>query len=211
MLCPVHRVRITSIGLLEHLEADVAGGQWLTEHVLVEVLAGSDAEVEAPVEHGGRRGRSLGDDSGMNAKGRAGDSGRDPKPCRGRDAADGAPHEWALALRVSATDGSGPRSRRSPSPPARPSAPAGRAHWLRAPRRKGSNRRSPCELLYPSIRRSNSVFTAAQPRPGGQPRMRPWPPFGSRARPAGWTRGAPSPRRAAQGSTRGAGRAPRSP
>jgi hypothetical protein len=87
-------------GLLEHLEAHVDLGPAVAEDVLVERLAAAHAEVEAPLEQNGARGRGLGDDRGVDADGRAGDAGRDREPRGLRDGADRRPHERAVALLV---------------------------------------------------------------------------------------------------------------
>jgi hypothetical protein len=69
--------------------------------VLVQLLAGADPEEEAAFHHhlGGRGG--LGDDGGVDADRRTRDAGAELQPLRRlRDAADHAPDERALALRV---------------------------------------------------------------------------------------------------------------
>jgi len=86
--------------LLEHLEAHVDLGPAGAGDVLVEGLAGPDAEVEAAVEQDGARRRGLGDDRRVDARGRAGHRRRDGQACRRRQRADHGPHERAVALGV---------------------------------------------------------------------------------------------------------------
>src|SRR5919204_4427207 len=87
--------------LLEHLQPRLRPRPARARDVLVQLLAGADAEEEAAVHHGrARRGR-LGADRRGDADRGARDASAEPDPlrCFG-DAADHAPDEGALALRV---------------------------------------------------------------------------------------------------------------
>ena len=88
--------------LLEHRDALVGRGPADAGDVLVQVLAGADAEEEAAGPHHRRaRRRGLRDDRRVDADQRAGDARAEPEALgRLRDAADHAPDERALALRV---------------------------------------------------------------------------------------------------------------
>ena len=88
-------------GLLEPLGADLVFRPALSGHVLVEALAGPDAEHEASGHHA-RRGRcGLRDDRRVDALGRARDPGAEADALGGgRDATDDRPHERAVALSV---------------------------------------------------------------------------------------------------------------
>ena len=89
-------------GLLEHLGPDVPFRPALPEDVLVEVLAGPDAE-EEPTGHQCRGGRgSVGDDGRMDPDGGAGDarSRRIDRSVACGDRPEHAPHERAVALAV---------------------------------------------------------------------------------------------------------------
>jgi hypothetical protein len=69
--------------------------------VLVQVLARSDAEEEAPIHEGGRRGGGLGDDRGVDADRRTRDGGAETEPRRRlRDGPGDRPHERALPLAI---------------------------------------------------------------------------------------------------------------
>ena len=73
----------------------------VAEDVLVERLAGADAEPEAAVEEHLRRRRGLGDHGGVDAQRRAGHAGGHVHARHvGRQRPDHRPHERALALRV---------------------------------------------------------------------------------------------------------------
>ena len=87
--------------LLEHLEPLVRRRPLRARHVLVEVLAGADAEEEPPAQHHLRRRRRLGDDRRVDPDQRARDRRPEADPLGRRgDAADHAPDERALALLV---------------------------------------------------------------------------------------------------------------
>ena len=87
--------------LLEHLEPLVGARPAVAEHVLVQVLAGADAEEEAPSEQRLGRRCGVGDDRRVQADQRAGHRGADPDPVRRLgDRAEHAPDERAVALRV---------------------------------------------------------------------------------------------------------------
>ena len=87
--------------LLEHLEPHVGRRPGVAEDVLVERLAGADAEPEAAVEQDRRRRRGLRDDRRVDAHRRAGHAGG-RRACPGAcgERADHGPHERALALLV---------------------------------------------------------------------------------------------------------------
>ena len=71
----------------------------LPENVLVQILSGSDSEEEAARHGGGRRGRRLRDDRGMDSHGRASDAGADSQPLGlASDAAEYRPDEGAFSL-----------------------------------------------------------------------------------------------------------------
>jgi len=87
--------------LLEHLQPHVRLGPAVAENVLVERLAGADAEGEAAVEQDLRGGRGLGDYGGVDADGRARDGRRHRQAdAGGGESADHAPDERRLALLV---------------------------------------------------------------------------------------------------------------
>ena len=67
-------------GLLQHLEPLVPRRPAVAEDVLVQVLAGADAEEEAARHHRRRGRRRLGDDRRVDADRRAGDAGAEPQP-----------------------------------------------------------------------------------------------------------------------------------
>ena len=87
-------------GFLEHLQTHVGVGPRIAEDVLVERLAGADAEDEAALVLQGRRRRRLGDDGGMDAQRRTGHARDDRQRDRLRQRADHAPHERTVALGV---------------------------------------------------------------------------------------------------------------
>ena len=86
--------------LFEHLATDLERWPAPPDDVLVQVLAGADAEEEAPVEHDVRGRRGLRDDRGMHADDRTGDPGPDGELRRRRDPTDDRPDERALTLPV---------------------------------------------------------------------------------------------------------------
>src|SRR3954463_11312969 len=86
-------------GFLEHVEALIRKRPAATEHVLVEVLPGADAEEEPPRHHAAHCCCSLRDDRGMDTDDRRGDTGADADALRGlRDPAERRPHEGAVPL-----------------------------------------------------------------------------------------------------------------
>ena len=88
-------------GLLEHLAAHAARGPSVTQDVLVQRLAGTDAEEEAPRHHHGRRGGGLRDHGRVDARGGAGHGRSHVDPVGdGRDPAQHGPDERALPLTV---------------------------------------------------------------------------------------------------------------
>jgi hypothetical protein len=85
----------------EHLGTVVIDRPVIAEDVLVEVLAGPDAEEESAVEEVGGRRRGLRDDRRMGPDHRTGHAGADLQ--RGgltRNAAEDSPHERRLALGI---------------------------------------------------------------------------------------------------------------
>ena len=99
---PVHSWRMTVDGLLEHLPADLRARPAVPEDVLVQRLAGADAEEEPAVEQQ-RRGRGgLREDRGVDAHDRARHADADLDALgRRRDRAEHRPHERAVALGAS--------------------------------------------------------------------------------------------------------------
>src|SRR4051794_4902811 len=88
-------------GFLESLVTDVRRGPALSDDVLVEVLAGAEAEGEPALAQQLHRGGLLGDDGRVVAEGRAGDVGhqRDPRR-RPRGGAEHRPRIGRVALLV---------------------------------------------------------------------------------------------------------------
>src|SRR5439155_11159329 len=86
--------------LLEHLATDLKRWPAAADDVLVQVLAGPDAEEEASFEHDVRRRRGLGDDRRVYADDRARDAGAHGELRRRGDPTDDRPDERALALPV---------------------------------------------------------------------------------------------------------------
>ena len=98
---PFQSSRMTWRASAQHLLADLDRRPPLPEHVLVERLAGADAEEEAALEEQGRRRRRLGDDRRVDAQDRAGHAGPDADGRRRLGhAAEDRPHERAVALLV---------------------------------------------------------------------------------------------------------------
>src|SRR3954447_6354491 len=87
-------------GLLEHLEAKVGLGPAVAEDVLVERLAGPDAEVEAPVVQDRARRRRLRDHRRVDADRRTGHPGGDRQRRGLRQRPDYRPDEPAVSLLV---------------------------------------------------------------------------------------------------------------
>ena len=87
--------------LLEHLQPLLRAGPHGAGDVLVQLLAGADAQEEAALQHHLRGCRGLGDDRRMDPDRRAGHARAEAQLLGGlRDPADHAPDERALALRV---------------------------------------------------------------------------------------------------------------
>ena len=87
--------------LLEHLEPHVRRRPTRADDVLVEVLAGADAEKEASGHQRGRRGGCLCNDRRVTADDRAGHAGSELEAMRRLgDAPDDRPDEGALTLSV---------------------------------------------------------------------------------------------------------------
>src|SRR5215218_2147635 len=87
--------------LFHHLQPHVGGRPVIAEYVLVEVLAATDAEPEAALQHRRRGRRGLGDYRGVDAYGGAGDAGAEAYTFGGGgDTPYHTPHERALALLV---------------------------------------------------------------------------------------------------------------
>jgi len=85
-------------GFLQHLQPHVCRRPMVAKDVLIQVLAGADAQLEAAVQEQRRRGGGLGGHDRMDARGRTRHCGRHPEAGRGCDAADHAPHERTLPL-----------------------------------------------------------------------------------------------------------------
>jgi hypothetical protein len=85
---------------LQHLQTLVRGGPAIAQHVLVQVLAGADTQLELAVQHDRRGGGSLGDDRRVDAHGGTRDRGGHGQRRGGGDGTDDAPHERAVALLV---------------------------------------------------------------------------------------------------------------
>ena len=136
---PFHSAAHDLDRLLEHLQAHVGLGPVVAQDVLVERLAGADAEREAAVEQDGRRGRGLGDDRRVDAHRRAGHAGGDVHAGRRLgERADHRPHERRSGPARRSRDGSG---RRSTGGRARPPGRAGPARAAAAVRYSSHDRK----------------------------------------------------------------------
>ena len=144
----------------------------ITEDVLVEVLAGANAELVPTSDPPRRRRRRMSDDRRMDAHRRARHRGRDPQLRRGRDRTDHTPHErtlalliqpWVIVVEIHADDGS--RLAR----PAVPDAATPAAHAPPTTRNTqlhyGSDR-SPTSCTYPRPQRTQTDRLAGNRRVG---------------------------------------------
>ncbi len=85
-------------GFLQHLQAHVGRGPAVAQDVLVQVLAGADAEVKASFEHHGGGRRGLGHDGGVDAHGGAGHGGGNRQRGHLGEGPDHRPHKRAVTL-----------------------------------------------------------------------------------------------------------------
>ena len=83
----------------QHRFTDGKGRPMVAKNMFVKIFAGAYSQEEAPRHHRRRSGRRLGNNGGMNAHRRAGDTGAKPQLlCDLGNAADHAPDKRAVAL-----------------------------------------------------------------------------------------------------------------